>query len=108
MRSTGSILRLCFAVVVALAATPGCFAATFVDARFAPQETHDVWVHGYLFGLIGTTGVDARYVCASDAVGVDVHESAVTWTLTVITLGVYTPRVAAITCSRGSVRESSR
>ncbi len=101
MRSRG-ILRTALTAAVATLAASGCYSATFADARFQPDETHDVWLHGYVYGLVGSTAVDTRFSCRGEATGVGFHESAATFALTFVTLGIYTPRMATITCSGGA------
>ncbi|HEX3596410.1 MAG TPA: hypothetical protein VHU80_14975 [Polyangiaceae bacterium] len=99
MRPRRSALGIALALAVAFASTSGCYRASFADARSAGQETHGVWVHGFLFGLVGSRAVDARYECASEPAAIDVFESAGSFALTVVSLGIYTPRVAAVTCA---------
>jgi len=79
-----------------------------VDARAPAGETHEVWLDGYAFGLIGSGEVDTRFYCESEAAGVGVHQTAATWALTVLSLGLYTPRVARITCARTPIGKQVR
>lgn len=92
-------LRHALAMVAASFIATGCFKATFVDVRSPAATRHDVWLDGYLFGLIGTGEVDTRFFCESGPARVGVSESAGTWALTVLSLGIYTPRKAAISCA---------
>ncbi|HEX4338579.1 MAG TPA: hypothetical protein VH062_21890 [Polyangiaceae bacterium] len=107
MRSRVRHLRTICALAVAVT-TPGCFSASFADARVVPGETHEVWLHGYLYGLVGSRDVDARYTCANAVSGVAVVETAPTVTLTLVTLGIYTPRVATVRCASNGAERRSR
>ncbi len=98
MHGTGR-LRCALAIVAASCIATGCFKATFEDAHVPVAERHVVWLDGYLFGLSGSADVDTRFFCRSGAARVGVYETAGTWFSTLLSLGIYTPRKAAITCA---------
>jgi hypothetical protein len=78
----------------------GC-AATFRDPRIAPGKQDSVWASYYLFGLLGRPELDVRDHCASGrAVAVETHADVVTVGVSVISLGIYTPRKVHISCER--------
>lgn len=86
-----------WAVAAALFMT-ACFRTTFESARTPEHETHRIWIDEYFYGLIGSGEFDTRLFCEAPAVRIGVRQNAATVALTVLTLGVYTPRVAEITC----------
>ena len=116
-------LALGVASVIALS---GCFKATFVaDASMAglgtaPEEalsrgpagepvlvTHpvtgwssDEWQSFWLFGLAGTAEVDTRSVCPQGVAVVRTGGNGWTGLVSVVTLGIYTPRKVYVRCHR--------
>jgi len=97
MRSTRRTLETTLIVLLSLLFV-GCGAATFSEPRFARSERHDVWLHHYLYGLVGQRELDARRYCARGVANVRVFESGSSLLLSVLTLGVYTPVVARVEC----------
>ena len=89
------------AVVLAAALSPltGCYGATFAAARSPERETHELWLDEYFFGLAGSGDVDTRFLCPAAPESVGVHQNGLTLALTALTLGIYTPRVARVTCA---------
>jgi hypothetical protein len=58
-----------------------------------------VWLPTYLFGAIGGGDLDVRDVCPSGAADqLSVGSSWSTLGVSVVTLGVYTPREARVRC----------
>ncbi|MBX3182013.1 MAG: hypothetical protein KIT72_10855 [Polyangiaceae bacterium] len=75
----------------------GCFRVSFVEAPTrAPSESH--WQHHFLFGLVGDPELDARDVCPQGAAELSWSNGILTTGLTLITLGVYTPRELHVSC----------
>lgn len=99
MHRSGRLRRALAIAAVSCTAT-GCFRATFADARLPVGIRQDVWLDGFLFGLVGSEEVDTRFFCDSGPAWVGVYTSAGTWALTALSLGIYTPRKAAVTCAR--------
>jgi hypothetical protein len=59
-----------------------------------------VWLPTYLFGSIGGGDLDVRDVCASgSAEELSIGSSLSTLGVSVLTLGVYTPREAKVRCA---------
>jgi Bor protein len=86
-------------VLLGLSLLPaGCVKATLSSQRFAERERHDVWLHRYLYGLVGQRELDTRRYCAHGAARLRVAETGSSLALSILTLGVYTPEVARITC----------
>jgi hypothetical protein len=98
MRRARRALETTFTFLALSFFTTGCVNAAFSNARVAGAERHDVWLHRYAYGLVGTRELDTRRYCARGAAEARVFESGSTLTLTVLTLGIYSPEVARITC----------
>jgi hypothetical protein len=59
-----------------------------------------VWLPAYLFGSIGGGDLDVRDVCPSGtAAELTIGSSFGTLGVSVVTLGVYTPREAKVQCA---------
>jgi len=86
--------------MLALALLPGC-AATFKDHRVPAGEERTKWAHFYFIGAVGEAEVDVRDHCpTARAHEVWVGEDVLTLGVSLLTLGIYTPRKVAITCGR--------
>ncbi len=95
------------AVLAASLVLSGCYTATFTTPRAPSTEAHEVWLDGFLFGLVGGAPVDARFYCSTEPATVGVRESPLSWGTAVLTLGIYTPRVASITCASADARPAN-
>lgn len=88
------------ALLTAMVST-GCYKATFVAepgaAKRAPD--HEEWEDHYLFGTTGKTDIDVQRYCPNGVGAVRTGGNAGTTTLSIVTLGVYTPRKVYIACS---------
>jgi hypothetical protein len=101
MRSIRRTIQTAVAVAIASVASSaltGCFKASLSDARFRPGEQHEVWVDQYVFGLVGSPELDIREFCRDGPAQVGVFENAWAFGVTLLSLGIYTPRVATIAC----------
>src|SRR5690348_10224516 len=107
MHAPGRLRRALAIVAVSLVAT-GCFKATFEDARSPVEARQDVWLDGFLFGLVGSGEIDTRFFCEAGPARVAVYTSAATWVLTALSLGIYTPRKAAVTCTSPTTARRGR
>ncbi|MCA9599720.1 MAG: hypothetical protein KC776_40710 [Myxococcales bacterium] len=82
----------------------GC-AATFSDPRVAAGESHTEWNHFFLFGSVGHAVVDVRDVCPTGrAHEVSSGENVLTLGVSVVTLGIYTPRKVKVVCEKAAPR----
>ncbi len=87
-------------LLLATVALTGC-AATFTDPRVPAGETHTEWSDFFLFGTVGHEVIDVRDVCKSGrAQEVSTGGNVLTAGVTVITLGIYTPRKVKIVCAK--------
>lgn len=100
--TTMPIRSTMFAVAVALTATTGCYKATFYqDPRAVAGEEHDRWSDFFVFGLVGTEDFDTRDYCEHDDVAeVRTGANFGTAAVSVLTIGIYTPRKFYITCAK--------
>lgn len=113
MRSLRRTLQTAAVLVFASSSATGCFKATLSDARFQPREQHEIWVDQYVFGLVGSPELDVRDFCGDGPAQVGFFQNAWAVGTTLLSLGMYTPRVATIACAappaqRSSERGSSR
>jgi hypothetical protein len=82
----------------------GC-AATFREPRLPAGEQESVWASYFVFGLVGRPEVDVRDHCPSGrASEVETGASAATVGITLITLGIYTPRRVLVRCEEEPAR----
>jgi Bor protein len=80
--------------------TAGCYKATFVKSPDAVKRnpTHEEWTHHYVFGLVGDEKYDVRQWCPNGTAAVRTGGNAGTTALSIVTLGIYTPRKVYVTC----------
>jgi hypothetical protein len=77
----------CYHQVVQTGRTPG---TTVVDKP---------WVSTWVFGLVPATEIDVRRECPSGIATVETETSFVNGLVGVVTLGIYTPQHARVTCA---------
>ena len=97
---TKAFYRQAFALAV-LASASGCYRATFYrDPAVHKAEAHEQWTNFYIFGLVGSQDFDVHEFCPSgDPAIVMTGGNFATGFVSVITLGVYTPRKVYVTCA---------
>jgi hypothetical protein len=84
-------------------ASSGCFKATFGDPTQVPGIEHNRWTDFYLYGLVGDEVVDVNEFCSDGrAYQVRTGGNFGSVLVTVVTLGIYAPRVVWVTCSAGT------
>ncbi len=85
-------------ILLALSAV-GC-SASFQSPAALPGEEHSVWNSHYVFGAVGGREVDVRELCPDGRVSqVETGANLGTLALSVLTIGIYTPRVVTVTCT---------
>ena len=68
-------------------------------SRSAVSATHDHWLPGYVLGIWGKAELDVRDHCPkTGAASVRVGATWTTLVVTVVTLGIYTPREVRVQC----------
>ena len=93
-----SALFLCQLAIFASACS-----ATFTDPRVPAGEQKSHWQNFFVLGAVGHAEVDVRDFCATRRAH-EVHLGADVLTIgvSVITLGIYTPRKVVVTCAKES------
>jgi hypothetical protein len=88
------------AAAIALSVCVAACSATFQEPRHAKSESHSVWASYYLVGLIGHNDVDVRDHCPSgQASEVKTGTDVATLGVSLLTIGIYTPRRVLVTCA---------
>jgi hypothetical protein len=86
----------CYRQVVQTGRTP---AATVIDRP---------WTNTWLWGLVPATPIDVTSQCRSGIATVVTEQSFMNGLVSVLTLGIYTPRHVTITCATGSAMTPGR
>lgn len=77
------------------------------DKQPSAQVVEKSWHHGFLFGLVYPSAVDAADECANGIAQVDTKLSFVNMLVGQITFGLYTPMNIQVTCAAGSGMSSA-
>lgn len=90
-----------WAPFVALAATTmGCFHQTVQTGRTAGTTVIDKpFVNTWVFGLVAAPDIDVTKECPNGVAIVETEQSFVNGLVAALTLGIYTPQHAKITCA---------
>ena len=87
--------------VGALAMLAGCFNVTYIAKSRAPSAViHEHKLTFFLGGLVGTEEIPAGQLCPNGVAKVHTQNTFVDMLLTVVTLTIYSPRTAEITCAQ--------
>jgi hypothetical protein len=87
---------------------PGCFTYYHRNAQEIPGEAHEEWAPYFLFGTIGEKEIDTRTQCGrAEVAEIENGTTFMTWFLSTVTLGIYTPREITIRCSAGRAKVTS-
>jgi hypothetical protein len=86
-----------------LTSTTACFRQVVQTGR-APSQTvvQQNWVSTWIFGLVPATPIDARAQCPSGIATVETQTSFANGLLGILTIGIWTPQTATITCAAGT------
>ena len=84
----------------------GCYRATFIrDPQVVRGVEHDQWNHFFIFGLVGETDLDVRQFCPDGRVAeVQTQANFLNGLVSIVTIGIYTPRTVYVTCAGGPSR----
>ena len=94
-------------LIVSLSGMTGCgFTYHFKNGSTLPGEQHNEWASYFVFGLVGDNEINVKDFCPGEVHEITTGNNFVTWLLSAITLGIYTPRKVNITCSGGEYRTS--
>ena len=94
LRSTWAVLTL-----VATFSSTGCYKASFIEPKARASVEHDEWTDFFLFGLVGSEEVDVRRYCEDPPARVRTGGNFGTGIVSLLTLGIYTPRKFYVTCA---------
>jgi hypothetical protein len=99
MRTTAGLLLCALAL-------GGCYKATFIrDPQAVRGEEHDEWTSFFIFGLVGEQTLDVHQFCPDGRVAeVQTGANFLTGLVSLVTIGIYTPRKVYVTCAAGSGR----
>ena len=84
----------------------GCYKATFIrDAQAVRGEEHDEWTSFFVFGLVGEQTLDVKQFCPDGRFAeIQTGANFGTGLVSLVTIGIYTPRKVYVTCAGGSGR----
>ena len=84
----------------------GCYKATFIrDPQVVKGDEHDEWTSFFVFGLVGEQNLDMHQFCPDGRVAeVQTGANFLTGLVSLVTIGIYTPRKVYVTCAAGSGR----
>lgn len=89
-------------LAMTLLASTGCYSVGLVTRSVAPGETHHKWMHGFIYGLVGSE-VDTESMCGTRGVArVDTYMSLGNMVLAALTWGLYSPMSLDVTCAAGA------
>lgn len=97
---TSSALRLAGALA-ALLGLAGCYKATFYqNPNAVAGARHERWSTFFIFGLVGNERFDVRDFCGPESIAeVRTGGNFATGLVSLVTIGIYTPRKVYITCA---------
>jgi len=89
------------ALLAVLLGGAGCYKATFIrDTNAVKGAEHDRWLDFWVFGLVNEQNVNVREFCPDGRIAeVQTHGNFGTGIVSVLTLGIYTPRKVTVTCA---------
>ena len=93
---------VCSLALLALTTTAACYRAVVETGR--PTETTVVqkpWVNTFIFGLVAAQPIDVSAQCPGGVARVETQQTFVNGLVGLVTLGIYTPQAATITCAAG-------
>lgn len=93
-----TLLVLLFAITAS-----GCYKATFMsNPSVVRGQDYDQWNSFFLWGLVGEETLDVRQFCGGGQVAqVRTGANVLTGLVSVVTLGIYAPRMAYVWCAAG-------
>jgi len=82
----------------------GCYHVGIVTRSVAPAESHHLWMHGFIYGLVGSE-LDSDRLCGTRPIAaVDTYMSIPNMIAAWLTAGIYTPMTAVVTCGNSQPR----
>lgn len=100
--------RTLAAVALVVLGATGCFKHDYRDYRYEPGERKLQWTGHFLWGLAGREVVDVKAWCDGEpAYEVGTGANGGTWFVTLITLGIYSPKIVWVRCSAGPAEQTA-
>jgi hypothetical protein len=93
-----------------LLAVSGCYKATFhKNASVVKGAEHEEWTDFFVFGMVGSEQIDVKKFCANgDAAVIRTGGNVGTGVISVLTIGIYTPRKVYVTCAADGPTHTAR
>lgn len=89
-------------LTVALSALSGCFSLKYYSTSVpGPGETHKIWVHSFLGGLVTVGEIDVDAECPHGVFKMKSNFTLVDLLLFGVTAGIYSPMNIVLTCGSG-------
>jgi hypothetical protein len=96
------------AAAAALLTSTACYHAVVETGRPAGSTVvQKPWVNMFLWGLVAAQPIDVSAECPGGLAKVETQLSVPNALATIVTLGLYSPRTATITCASGGGRSGS-
>lgn len=90
------------AVALALTTSTACYHAVVETGRPAGTTViQKPWVNTFVFGLVAAQPIDVTTQCPGGVARVETQQTFVNGLVSLVTLGIYTPQSATITCAAG-------
>jgi len=102
--------RLAALALTLALSTSACYRATFYrDPGVIKGTAHEQWTDFYVFGLVGEESFDVRRFCSNgDAAVLQTGGNFATGLVSVLTIGIYTPRKVYVTCTSSTPARARR
>jgi hypothetical protein len=87
--------------------TSACFHQVVQTGRCPGTTTvRKEWTATWLWGLVPATPIDVTRDCPSGIATVETQESFMNGLVSLLTIGIYTPRDVTVTCASGTARNA--
>jgi hypothetical protein len=95
--------------LILLLGISGCYKASFYQGSTVRGTQHEEWTNFFLFGLVGHDRVDVREFCPNSQVAaLRSGGNFGTSLVSVLTVGIYTPRKVYVSCADRSSTARAR
>jgi Bor protein len=85
--------------LVLLAMTACGYTYHYRNLNVPRGEEHDQWASFFLFGIVGHYELDVREFCQGEVAEITSGTNFLTWLVSTLTLGIYSPRKVNIWCA---------
>lgn len=93
-------LRTLLLIFAVASSQIGCYSVRYQTRTTEAGKRHEIPAHFFFWGLAGEKDVDLDAVCPEGPVRWSNHASAADVLLTLVTLGLYSPRTIVVECAR--------